>query len=106
MLDSEASQLARICNRAKLSSLLSEHFEGRQNHERVLWSLINLEIFLRVFKPHKWKSPAWRSISGEQVDRNSRWLVEGTFEDNLIGWGRERRTTAIPSRDLNLHHRE
>ena len=51
MLDSEASHLAHICNRAKLSSLLSEHVEGRQNHERILWSLINLEIFLRVFKP-------------------------------------------------------
>ena len=51
MLDSEASRLAHICSRAKLRSLLSEHVEGRQNHERILWSLINLEIFLRVFKP-------------------------------------------------------
>jgi asparagine synthase (glutamine-hydrolysing) len=51
MLESEASYLARICNRAKLSSLLAEHVEGRQNHERILWSLINLEIFLRMFKP-------------------------------------------------------
>ncbi len=51
MLDSEASKLAQLCNRAKLRSLFSEHVEGRQNHERVLWSLINLEIFLRVFKP-------------------------------------------------------
>ena len=25
--------------------------KGWQNHERILWSLINLEIFLRVFKP-------------------------------------------------------
>ena len=51
MLGSETSQLARICSRAKLRSLLSEHVEGWQNHERILWSLINLEIFLRVFKP-------------------------------------------------------
>ena len=51
MLESEASYITRICNRAKLSSLLSEHIEGRQNHERTLWSLINLEIFLREFKP-------------------------------------------------------
>ena len=56
MLDSDASRLAQICNRAKLSSLLSEHVEGRQNHERILWSLINLEIFLRVFKPRRWRS--------------------------------------------------
>jgi asparagine synthase (glutamine-hydrolysing) len=51
MLDSDASRLAQICNRAKLGSLFREHVEGRQNHERILWALINLEIFLRVFKP-------------------------------------------------------
>ena len=51
MLGSETSQLARICRQAKLRSLLSEHLKGWQNHERILWSLINLEIFLRVFKP-------------------------------------------------------
>ena len=32
MLDSDASRLAHICNRARLRSLLSEHVEGRQNH--------------------------------------------------------------------------
>jgi asparagine synthase (glutamine-hydrolysing) len=51
MLGSETSQLARICRQAKLRSLLNEHLKGWQNHERILWSLINLEIFLRVFKP-------------------------------------------------------
>jgi asparagine synthase (glutamine-hydrolysing) len=51
MLDSESSRVGQICNRAKLSRLLREHLEGRQNHERILWSLVNLEIFLRVFKP-------------------------------------------------------
>ena len=58
MLDSDASRLAQICSRAKLSSLLNEHVEGWQNHERVLWSLINLEIFLRVFKPAQVRRPA------------------------------------------------
>lgn len=51
MLESEASSIARICNRTKLRSLVAEHVKGRQNHERILWSLINLEIFLRTFKP-------------------------------------------------------
>jgi len=58
MLDSDASYLAQICNRAKLGSLLSEHVEGRHNHERVLWSLINLEIFFRVFKPQHMEEPS------------------------------------------------
>jgi asparagine synthase (glutamine-hydrolysing) len=57
MLDSDASQLAQICNRVRLRSLLSEHVELRQNHERILWSLINLEIFLRVFKPSQVEEP-------------------------------------------------
>jgi asparagine synthase (glutamine-hydrolysing) len=30
-----------------LQSLVSEHVEGRQNHEKTLWMLLNLEIWLR-----------------------------------------------------------
>lgn len=30
-----------------LQSLLSEHIEGRHNHEKTLWMLLNLEIWLR-----------------------------------------------------------
>ena len=58
MLGSEASGLAHFCSRAKLGSLLSEHVEGRQNHERILWTLINLEIFLREFKPSQVEAPS------------------------------------------------
>lgn len=66
MLDSEASQLARISNPAKLGSLLRQHVEGRQNHERVLWSLINLEIFLRLCKPQQVEE---LSVEGSQESR-------------------------------------
>ena len=31
--------------------LVSAHIEGRTNHEKILWSLVNLELFLRAFKP-------------------------------------------------------
>ena len=51
MLVSDASSVARMCNGTKLRSLVAEHIKGRQNHERILWSLINLEIFMRTFKP-------------------------------------------------------
>jgi asparagine synthase (glutamine-hydrolysing) len=51
LLTSEGSGVARICNRAKLRSLVAEHMNGRHNHERILWSLASLEIFLRTFKP-------------------------------------------------------
>lgn len=50
MLLSSASTVARMISGPKLGRLVSEHLDGRQNHERVLWSLVNLELFLRTFK--------------------------------------------------------
>jgi asparagine synthase (glutamine-hydrolysing) len=51
MLTSEASVVGRICNGAFIRHLTAEHTAGQQNHEKILWSLINLEMFLRSFKP-------------------------------------------------------
>jgi asparagine synthase (glutamine-hydrolysing) len=50
LLLSEASNVARIVSGPKLRGLVTEHLNGRQNHERVLWSLTNLEMFLRTFR--------------------------------------------------------
>ena len=50
-LVSDASQVARICDRAVVRRLVSAHVEGKTNNEKILWSLVNLELFLRVFKP-------------------------------------------------------
>jgi asparagine synthase (glutamine-hydrolysing) len=50
MLVSETSSLAQMISAPKLRRLVTEHLNGRQNHERILWSLINLEMFLRTFK--------------------------------------------------------
>jgi asparagine synthase (glutamine-hydrolysing) len=36
-------------NRMALDTLLSEHVTGRQNHEKVLWCLLNLEIWHREY---------------------------------------------------------
>lgn len=49
MLLGENSSLARLMSGHKLRALVTEHLSGRQNHERILWSLTNLEIFLRKF---------------------------------------------------------
>jgi asparagine synthase (glutamine-hydrolysing) len=51
MLASENSSVARLCDRAALQRLLGEHLDGRRNNERVLWTLANLEMFLRTFRP-------------------------------------------------------
>lgn len=51
MLTSNASQINRICRSAVISQLVNAHLEGRANNEKMLWSLVNLELFLRTFKP-------------------------------------------------------
>jgi asparagine synthase (glutamine-hydrolysing) len=51
MLVSNSSRTARICNGTVVRRLLDEHVAGSQNHEKILWSLVNLEIFLRTFEP-------------------------------------------------------
>jgi len=36
-------------NRQQLDKILSEHVSGRQNHEKLLWSLLNLEIWHKEY---------------------------------------------------------
>lgn len=51
LLASDTSTVAQLCDGALLRRLLEEHLAGRRNNERVLWTLANLEIFLRAFRP-------------------------------------------------------
>jgi asparagine synthase (glutamine-hydrolysing) len=51
LLACDGARVAAFCNRDVLKRLVDEHLVRRQNHEKVLWSLINLEMFLRTFKP-------------------------------------------------------
>jgi asparagine synthase (glutamine-hydrolysing) len=51
LLGSSASQTRRLCHAPTLDRLIQEHVLGRQNNEKVLWSLANLEMFLRTFRP-------------------------------------------------------
>ena len=51
LLTSEASATRRLLNTAVVDSLVSEHIAGRVNNERILWSLCNLEQFIRFYKP-------------------------------------------------------
>ena len=61
MLASDASNVARLCDRTALEAYVKAHLEGRRNHERVLWTLINLEMFLREFRPEGLDAMAHRS---------------------------------------------
>jgi asparagine synthase (glutamine-hydrolysing) len=51
MLTSENSSVARLCDPAALQRLLNEHLDERRDNERMLWTLANLEMFLRTFRP-------------------------------------------------------
>jgi asparagine synthase (glutamine-hydrolysing) len=48
---SETSQLNVICDDRVVRRIVNDHIEGRVNNEKILWSLVNLELFLRTYKP-------------------------------------------------------
>jgi asparagine synthase (glutamine-hydrolysing) len=48
-LNSAASVTRRYYDAGALDSVLAEHLEGRQNHEKLLWTLLNLEIWHRQY---------------------------------------------------------
>ena len=50
-LISGTSQVGRICDGAAVLRIVNAHIEGRANNEKILWSLVNLELFLQTFKP-------------------------------------------------------
>jgi asparagine synthase (glutamine-hydrolysing) len=50
-LASSSSLTRAYYNGAVLDGLLDEHLKGRQNHEKLLWMLLNLEIWQRAYRP-------------------------------------------------------
>ena len=57
LLTSVSSETRRICDASIIDGYVNEHLNGQQNHERVLWMLSNLELFLRTFKPGMASTP-------------------------------------------------
>lgn len=51
LLESKESETRRILNGVEIDRLMDEHVAGRTNHEKILWTLCNLELFLRTFRP-------------------------------------------------------
>ncbi|HZM37374.1 MAG TPA: asparagine synthase (glutamine-hydrolyzing) [Burkholderiales bacterium] len=45
------SATRRYYDAAVLDRTLDEHLHGRQNHEKLLWTLLNLEIWHRTYRP-------------------------------------------------------
>lgn len=48
-LTSSESLTRDLYNRVRLDAVLEEHVSGRQNHEKLLWTLLNLELWHREF---------------------------------------------------------
>src|SRR6185295_15127294 len=48
-LQSKSSLTQAYYDARALGRILSEHLNGRQNHEKLLWSLLNLEIWHRQY---------------------------------------------------------
>ena len=38
-----------LYDRGELERTLGDHNRGRQNHEKLIWTLVSLELFLRRF---------------------------------------------------------
>jgi asparagine synthase (glutamine-hydrolysing) len=50
LIDAPASLTRTLCDRATIDRTLAEHESGRQNHEKLIWILVNLELFQRQFR--------------------------------------------------------
>ena len=50
-LTGASSRTRRYYKPAALQAVLAEHVEGRQNHEKLLWSLLTLELWHRAYMP-------------------------------------------------------
>jgi asparagine synthase (glutamine-hydrolysing) len=48
-LTGSASMTKQYCHPAVMERILAEHVDGRRNHEKLLWSLLNLEIWHRQY---------------------------------------------------------
>jgi asparagine synthase (glutamine-hydrolysing) len=49
-LDAPDTRLRACCSTRELRRIIGDHLDGRQNHEKLLWMLLVLEIFLRAYR--------------------------------------------------------
>jgi asparagine synthase (glutamine-hydrolysing) len=50
LIDAPASLARNLCDKAIIGRTLEEHEAGRRNHEKLIWTLVNLELFQRQFR--------------------------------------------------------
>jgi asparagine synthase (glutamine-hydrolysing) len=50
LIDAPGSLARTLCDRGVIDRTLTEHESGRQNHEKLIWIMVNLELFQRRFR--------------------------------------------------------
>ncbi len=50
LIEAPGSFARTLCDRGTIDRTLAEHESGRQNHEKLIWILVNLELFQRQFR--------------------------------------------------------
>ncbi|HEX4113393.1 MAG TPA: asparagine synthase (glutamine-hydrolyzing) [Stellaceae bacterium] len=50
LIEAPGSLARALCDRVTIDRTLAEHESGRQNHEKLIWILVNLELFQRQFR--------------------------------------------------------
>ena len=50
LIEAPGSLARTLCDRITVDRTLTEHESGRQNHEKLIWILVNLELFQRQFR--------------------------------------------------------
>jgi len=51
VLLSKETLVGAFCDPREMTRLANEHIAARHNNERILWTLVNLELFLREYRP-------------------------------------------------------
>ncbi|MGO4574250.1 asparagine synthase (glutamine-hydrolyzing) [Microvirga sp. 2TAF3] len=51
LLANPQSEIRQLCDSVAIDEMLEQHLSARHNHEQILWSLANMELFLRTFRP-------------------------------------------------------
>jgi len=50
LIDAPGSLTRALCDKGIIDRTLAEHETGRRNHEKLIWMLVNLELFQRHFR--------------------------------------------------------
>lgn len=63
LLEASSSRTRQLLDARLLQRIVDEHMDGRQNHEKLLWTIANVELFLRQMDGRRPTAAAWAPIA-------------------------------------------